>query len=65
MIEKKLKDYIWSFEEDTKRLGIYDKKSTMGVGIDRLRIFSLMRFLIRVCQKLSQPSRKRKEKNRI
>ena len=54
MIEKNLKDFRWTFNDGDKSLGIYDKRSDAGVSVDQLRIYSLARFIIRVCQRLSR-----------
>lgn len=66
MIIKNLKQHKWSFDEDTKELTIsryvVDEKLKSGyeekVTIDRVRMFSLMRFMIRVMARLSTKRRK-------
>ena len=63
MVTKQLKSgYVWEFEPDTKTLYVggsdfygHDAK----IPIDKTRIFSLMRFLVRVSQKMSSQRRKK------
>jgi hypothetical protein len=64
-IIKNLKNYTWEFDEDKKMLflerdllGICDK---VVFEMDRTRMFSLFRFLVRISQKMS--SKRRVKKN--
>jgi hypothetical protein len=51
MITKKLKDYEFYFEN--KVLKLYNKHTEETFVLDKVRMLSLMRFMIRVMQHLS------------
>ena len=68
IIEKHLKDYTWIFNEEKKELRLeryfVDEVKREGskdtIEIDKTRMFSLMRFLIRISQKMSSQRRRKK-----
>lgn len=53
VVKRELKHYIWYFDRVSKELTIYDKVSGQFMVLDKVRWFSLFRFLIRAAQKLS------------
>jgi hypothetical protein len=53
MIEKELKDYRWVYDEELKRLAIIDAVNHERVVMDKVRMLSLARFIIRVLARLS------------
>ena len=60
VIKSELKDYVWFYDTIEKRLILYNKNSGDMFMLDRVRMFSLFRFLIRAAQKpLKRKSRKR------
>ncbi len=54
---KELKDYVWVWQEVGDLLILNNKLSKENICIDKTRMFSLMRFLIRISQKLSSHRR--------
>lgn len=63
MIEKKLKDFTFQYDLDTKELWLFkvmgkSRSILESFKIDKTRMFSLMRFMIRVSQRLSSQRRK-------
>ena len=62
MIEKKLKNYCFKYHEDKHYLElVYLSDDEPAFILDKIRMFSLFRFLIRVSQRLS--SKRRKHEN--
>jgi len=69
-IVKNLKEHCWSFDRDKKELTIsrfyIDEEAGEGgeekVTLDKIRLFSLFRFLIRISQKMSARQRRKREK---
>ena len=61
MIVRELKNYRWLFDEENKRLTLFDKRLNNSFSLDKVRLFSLFRFLIRISQRMSTPRRKKKE----
>jgi hypothetical protein len=61
MITKSLKNYTFEFDEDKKELilirNLYGVSDEIVFEMDKTRMFSLFRFLVRISQKIS--SRKR------
>lgn len=61
MITKVLKNYTFEFDEDKKELiltsHLYGVGDVIVLEMDKTRMFSLARFLIRVSQKLSSKKR--------
>jgi len=53
VVKRELKWHIWYFDRINKSLTIYDKRRDECVVLDKVRWFSLFRFLIRAAQKLS------------
>ena len=73
IIERKLKNYTWSFDLDKNELTLVKPYPGIGIGgnvelghitIDKPRLFSLMRFLVRVSAKLSSRRRIKKLRNK-
>jgi len=60
MIERKLKNHCWQFHEDTKNILIIDDKTEEFVELDKVRWFSLFRFMIRASQRMSAKRRIKK-----
>lgn len=61
MIFKKLKTHTFVFSEEKKTMEIiahYGKHGGFSVVIDKVRMLSLMRFLIRVMARMATPHRK-------
>ncbi len=64
VIRRELKSHTWEFDEETRELTItryvnHDLEPyKQRVVLDRVRMFSLMRFMIRVAQRLPIVSRK-------
>ena len=58
MIKRKLKNHLWEFDEVAKLLIITNCKLKQSVSLDKTRMFSLFRFLIRVSQRMSTKRRK-------
>jgi len=62
VIQRKLKSgWIWEFNDDTKEVSISfsdEDASLPWINIPKTQWFSLFRFLIRACQRLSQKKRK-------
>jgi len=57
LIEKKLKNYTWTFNEETKELVITSNEQEVTIVLDKIRWFSLFRFMIRASQRMSTPRR--------
>jgi len=53
VVRRELKNNIWYFDRVSKELIIYDKIGGQFMTLDKVRWFSLFRFLIRAAQKLS------------
>jgi len=53
VIKRELKSHIWYFDRINKELIIYNKENRNFMVLDKVRWFSLFRFLIRAAQKLS------------
>lgn len=53
MIQKELKDYKFGFAEDIKVLRVWETRKQKYIELDKVRMLSLMRFMIRVLQRLS------------
>lgn len=56
MIEKILKNCQFVYNEEEKKLGIFDGEEI--VKLSRTQMFSLMRFIIRIAQKGQRRKRK-------
>lgn len=54
---KQLKDYTWVWNTEGDLLVLENKLSKETISVDKVRVFSLMRFLIRITQKLSSHRR--------
>lgn len=61
MIERKLKNYTWVFDEETKEVTLFGREKPAMVTLDKIRWFSLFRFMIRASQRMSVKPRKKKE----
>lgn len=57
MITKELKDYTFDWSDEKKSLAIIERSNqdntSVGMVMDKVRMLSLMRFMIRVMQHLS------------
>lgn len=53
MLIKNLKDYTFEFDEDDKVLEIIEEAKKESVKLDKIRMLSLMRFMIRILARLS------------
>ena len=60
-IEKKLKNYTWLYNSSSNSLLISNNITGGSVVIDKIRMYSLARFIIRVSQRLSKKERKHEE----
>lgn len=61
MIQRDLINYNWSFNEADKTLTLTDKESNEHFVLDKVRMFSLFRFLIRASESMIVRRRKNKE----
>ena len=66
VIERKLNNYKWSFNDDTKEMELWFSKSAgdnkvvyADFKMDKIRWFSLFRFMIRVSYRMSTKRRKK------
>lgn len=59
MIIRKLKEYEFIYDEELKELVIFNLNNNQCVALDKIRMFSLFRFLIRVSQRMATPRRKK------
>jgi len=59
-MRKELKDYIWQYDRDTKVLTAWKKGSIDSIVLDKVRWFSLLRFMIRAAYYLNIKKRKPK-----
>ena len=59
-MKKELKDYEFTWDEELKMLLIGDNRTRLAVMVDKVRMLSLMRFMIRVMQHLSVHKRHEK-----
>ena len=60
MINRKLKEWTWVFNEEEKTLEIHHTPTNRHLTLDKVRWFSLFRFMIRSAQRLSTKRRKKK-----
>jgi len=62
IIEKQLKDYVWSFDFAEGNLYLFERDTSNPfvpkIVIPKTQMFSLFRFLIRVAYRLSQRRKK-------
>ena len=57
MITRELKDYTFEFDEEEKTLKICERLTPDTIILDKVRMFSLFRFLIRISQKMTTKRR--------
>jgi len=57
MITRQLKDYTFEFDEEERTLRIIDNEVGSEVVLDKIRMFSLFRFLIRISQRMTTKRR--------
>ena len=58
MIQKKLKNIKYSWDENEKMLLIHHNNSKQYYGISKIEMFSLARFIIRISQRGGKRKRK-------
>jgi len=51
IIAKRLKDYEFEYDPEYKRLRLMRYRTEEFIEIDRIRMFSLARFILRIAQK--------------
>jgi hypothetical protein len=59
-LTRDLKNYTFDFSKESKILGIYDKTTGKIITMDKVRMASLARFLIRALYSLGVGTRKSK-----
>lgn len=62
MIQRDLINYIWLFNEEDKNLVLKNKETNEHFVLDKVRMFSLFRFLIRVSEAMIIHRRKVEKK---
>jgi len=65
MIQRNLKNHIWSFDETNKILKLTNKIDGKTFIMNKTRFFSLFRFLIRVSERMIIRRRKVEAKEEI